>query len=229
MYYAFGNKYPINTKEQIKIANDYMKEYINHFDPVERVLIAANMTKRADDLNVNIDEDWIKTYSRPLKENASFSPEFEQKLEKRKHACEKEGVEKVTLNEKEVDANKFIDKLASMKEEYTPLETIQTLTEFDKAAGFYGKYEVDGDLINPISTVCESSINNEYDAIKLGSDDVTDYSLKRMRENESFMSELRNELGDVAENFKNKPVQTFENLSIGDQEFIAHLVRKYDE
>lgn len=225
MYYAFGNKYPINTKEQVKIANDYMKQYIGHFDPAERVLIAANMVKRADDLGVSLDDDWIKTYSRPLKKNASFSPEFERRLEMRKHACERLGVNKITINNTEVDAGMFIDKIASMKDAYSPLETIQALTEFDKVAGFYGRYDIEDDLINPVSTVCESALNNEYDAVKLAGD-LTDYDLKRLRGDEEFINKLKdNGLEKVAEDFIKNPIDTFDSLSIGDQELFVDLQR----
>ena len=61
MHYAIPakKKYPIETADQVKTAAAYFDKYLESFHPAERATIASAMEKRASDLGVFINNDWL--------------------------------------------------------------------------------------------------------------------------------------------------------------------------
>ena len=78
MNYALrGERYPIETEEQIKVASDYFTNNLPRFSPSDRVEVATNMKKRAEELGIDLDVPWVSNYSRMMNKQADYSPDFE--------------------------------------------------------------------------------------------------------------------------------------------------------
>lgn len=222
MNYALNEgKYPIETADQVKAAAAFFDENIKRFAPVDRVDIAHNLEKRAFDLGVDLGLEWVPNYSRMMKKNASYSPDFEQNVELRKQACVT-GRIKVKCDGKEVVASKLLEKLAAQKEEVTPLNMVSALAEFDKMANL--EYHYDGRLMDPVFTVYGSLNDPQYDFVKLA-EGLTDYDLKKAVVKKQVMTKLASTFGaEFVKDFKNNPVEVFDSMPAPEKELIVNTI-----
>ena len=81
MHYALGLKYPIENPEQVKLASDYFAKYAERFEPRDRIVFAANLEKRAEELKVVIDSQVISNYAKVANLNAKISEYFHKGIE----------------------------------------------------------------------------------------------------------------------------------------------------
>ncbi|HUV85265.1 MAG TPA: hypothetical protein VMV86_06100 [Methanosarcinales archaeon] len=219
MHYALPEKekYPIETEEQVKLANDYFGKYIEKFHPIERASIASNIEKRAEAMNVNLDSGWVSNYAR----RTSYSPDFDIHMSMRKKACADKSI-KISEN-KMVKAADLLQKLADNKDAHKPKDMIYALAQFDKLAGLESRY--DKDMRDPIFTVFGSSNNPGFDIEKL-SGGINEKQLKIAASNEAFIQKLASTFGnDFSRDFKNSPMDIFKSMPDPEKQMIAGFVK----
>jgi len=222
MHYVLNEKFPIETKEQIKTASDYFSKYIQRFTPMDRVVAAVNIEKRAAALDVDITEPWILNYSRVMKKGAGYSPDFEDNIKLRKEACAKLN-SKVNLNEKTIPAVEFLDKIASQKKEIPGIAMMKALQEFDKLANLEQFY--DNDIVDPAMSVFGSLNNPKFDSVKVAGD-ITNYDLISAAMNPEKMEKISNSFGkDISDKFKADPVKTASDMAIPEQSLLEELIK----
>ena len=203
MHYAIGNKYPIETKEQVKIAEDYFTKYLTRIDPADRVAVASRLEKRASELSVELDSDWIINYSRMTKIGKLISPTFEWNLEMRKEASS----DSINIDGIEISSENALQKIAKLKGEGANGDLlVEVISEFDKAAGLVDKY--DNSIVDPILTVYGNLANPRFDAVKVA-EGVTDYDLTRASNNEEVLTKIAEVFGDdMSSRFSDTPMTT---------------------
>ena len=217
MHYALKNQYPIDTEEQLKTAAVYFGKYINRFDPAQRSAIATNMEKRASDLGVNIDSDWIKNYSRITKESSIYSPDFERNVELRKQAC-LVGKIKVSVNGTKMSGEKVLEKISEQKNNIKPSDMADLISDFDKLAGLEGLY--DNRIYDPIYTVFGSNYDADYDRTKLASG-ISSTNIRAAACDKEFIDKVAGVFGqDFAKDFQHNPVGIFESMPAPEKELI---------
>lgn len=221
MHYALGKKYPIETKEQVKIAEDYFTKYLTRFDPADRVIAASNIEKRANQVGAGISEGWITNYSRMTKISAQISPTFEHNINLRKEACD----ETVEIQGRSVSAYDALDKIAQLRAEGAKGELlIQALEEFDKVACLENDY--DSTIVDPVMTVYGNLSNPEFDTVKLA-EGITDYSAKRASCDEEVLTKIASTFGnEVAESFKNYPMNTLLSTTGPELDILSSMIRE---
>ena len=222
MHYALPSqsKYPIETEEQLKLANDYFGKYLDKFHPTERAEIAGHIEKRADDLNADFDSGWIKNYSR----RTNYSPDFDFHMKMRKEACVGRAIK---VGENEVSAQNVLEKIAEKKSELKPGEMVYLIADFDKTAGLESFY--DRRMRDPIFTVFGSAVRPDYDIEKRASG-ITDKSLKKVAADEGFISKLASSFGPgFANDFKDSPVDIYNSMPAPEKELINGLVKTASE
>ena len=222
MHYALKNEsYPIETEEQLKIATDYFDKNITKFSPIDRVGISHNMEKRASELNVNLDLEFVPNYSRMMKKNAGYSPDFEYNMKLRKEACEVNKVE-VKLGDQLVKAAELIGKLTDNKDNVTPLNMVSSISELDKLANLESHY--DERVMDPVFTVFGSNANPNFDSIKLA-EGVSDVELKKAANDKSFISKIAETFGaNFADDFKSSPVDIFKSMPAPEKQLIVDKI-----
>lgn len=218
MHYALPGykKYPIETEEQVKLAHDYFTKYLNKFYPVDRAVIASNLEKRASDLQMDLDGGWIRNYSR----REGYSPDFNLHMKMRKEACVGR---KIKIDEKEIDAQSVLEKVAEQKDKLKPGEMMVLVADFDKKAGLENMY--DRRLRDPVFTVFGSQARPNFDQVKLA-EGITEESLKKLVRNEDVLSKLASTFGDgFVTDFKSDPVSLFKSMPAPEKEVISGIVK----
>jgi len=219
MHYALPGKekYPLETEEQVKLANDYFGKYLEKFHPVERATIAANIEKRAEQLNMDCGSGWIKNYSR----RNNYSPEFDVHMKMRKEACA--GL-KIKIGDKNIDAQEILEKIASQKSDLSPAKMMYLIADFDKRACVENLY--DKRFRDPIFTVFGSSSMPNFDLEKVGACQCPADDLKKAVKSKNVMSKIASTFGEGFTNdFKSNPVGIFESMPKPEQELISGLVK----
>ena len=205
MHYAIGNKYPIETPEQVKIAEDYFTKYFTRLEPADRVIVATNLEKRAEELGMETEEDWIINYSRMTKEARQVSPTFEANLVMRKEALQEKADDLITIDGKQVRAGDALMKIAEMKVAGAHGDVlVQTIEEFDKTAGI--EYAYDNKIVDPVMTVYGNLANPKFDAVKIAGD-LTDYDIKRKANDPEVLEKIAEQFGkEAAQRFHQIPL-----------------------
>lgn len=54
--YALGDKYPLNSYEQVKTAAEYFEDFAHHFTPADRRAYSVALVKRASELAISVGE-----------------------------------------------------------------------------------------------------------------------------------------------------------------------------
>lgn len=220
--YALKNKYPINDAGQLKTAAEYFDKYLSRFDAGDRAVIATNLEKQAQALHVDLDMGWIANYSRCLKEGSGYSPDFDQNMGMRKHACES-GKIMIKVGEQVLPAAALVDKLAAKKDELSPHAMMSAIDHLDKTAGITSLY--DSRILDPVFTVFGSLANPEYDAVKVA-EGVTDYGMRKFACVDGAQAQIEAKLGkEVAESFMKGPIETFNKLGAVEKTALAEVVR----
>jgi hypothetical protein len=80
MRYAIDGKYPVETKEQLEKTATYFDKFLPRFHPKDRIKIASVMSKRASELGVCLDRDWVNNYSRATSDVSGSSYLFGMKI-----------------------------------------------------------------------------------------------------------------------------------------------------
>lgn len=220
MRYALPTKqkYPIETVEQVKTAALYFDKYIANIHPAERAAIAENMEKRASELGILLENDWVHNYNR---KGTAYSPDFDMHMRMRKEACASKGIDH---NGKRIRAAELLDKIASLKTHIQPKEMVDLLNDFDKKASLVSDY--DRKIRDPFFTVYGSSTNPTYDMRKIASD-MSAKQLEHVALKEGFISKLASAYGkDFADGFKQDPINVYDSMPTPDKQNILNIARE---
>ena len=215
MNYALPSqkKYPIETVEQIKTASEYFSKYITNFHPAERAAIAFNMEKRAGDLGVNLNKEWVSNYAR---RGTQYSPDFELHMQMRKEAC---AGKSVSIGGKKFNACEVLEKVASRKISTSPKDMADLLYDFDKKAGLTALY--DHAIRDPLYTVYGSNNNPDFDKLA-DSDSVME--VKRASQREGFIKKIAAAFGDgFAADLKRNPEPIFKSMPAPEKQIITEM------
>jgi hypothetical protein len=222
MHFVLKDKYPIETVEQVKTASVYFETHLRRFDFVDRSVAATAIEKRASELNVKLNSDWIKNYGRMLKKQASYSPTFDSAIKARKDMCAHYNV-KIANEGTYIDSKILLEKIAAEKDAMDPSDMVSTLAEFDKLARLDLHY--DSRIMDPIMSVFGNLIDSNYDRVKIAGD-LFDTDFQSAAANPSVIIAINNSLGeDIGRDFGINPSATYENMSSANQALIEDIIR----
>jgi hypothetical protein len=222
MNYALnGDCYPIETKEQVKTATQFFTSNLVRFSPFERAEIAYNLEKRAEELNIDLDLPWVTNYSRLMKKEANYSPDFSKNMAMRWDMCNNYKVE-AKIGDSLVKAAELIDKLVAEQKTTNPVRMVAAIAEFDKQANLEGHY--DNRIMDPVFTVFGSLNSPNYDFIKIAEcagKPVGIKHLKKSAKNKRFMSKMSSLMGkDFADGYSKDPETIFSSIPNPEQQLI---------
>lgn len=204
MFHALGDRYPIDTPEEVKMACDYFEQYHRVMPMEDRRQYALNVAKRAETFH-------MKTGS-ALQNYAATTPASEDYIKiafdlRKQHLTDPTNA--AVLDE-------LLEKRASM----VPATLVTILTEFDKQAGLdemYGVYVPD-----PYNTVFMAK-KAEDDLVVLGADTIRLSDLRRYAD--THFSTLQKYWGeDFAVKFQKDPQSTFKGLPREQQRVLMRTV-----
>lgn len=217
--FAIGNKYPINTKEQVKLAMDYFDVHLNKFNPYDRVVIASGIKKQAAKLKIDADTGWIHNYSRLEKKAAQYSPEFENSIKRRQDFMRQKGIDKVASSGMPINASALLEKIAEHKDEWKPVTMVQNLYEFDKLAGLEEEYDLN--INDPVMSVVGSNIRPKFDGIKIAGD-FNSYDLANLRCDNDTIEKIASVFeNQTSENFKEDVINAVTHMSNEERSILA--------
>ena len=222
MHYALrDDRYPIETAEQIKTASVYFSNNLSRFSPSDRVEIATNMEKQAEVLGVELNQPWVTNYSRMMKKEASYSPEFESNMRRRKEICDVYNVQ-ISVGDKMVKAAEMVDKLIGEKNQTEPIHMVAAVGEFDKLAKL--EYHYDDRIMDPVFSVFGSHGNPDFDLEKIACS-LTAKTIKKASKNKDFMKKVGSLMGAVfATDFEKNPVDIFKSLPHPEQQLMSEQI-----
>jgi len=201
--FALGERYPLDSYEQVKTAAVYFQEFGKHFSPEDRHEYCVNLVKRASELSIEVSPD-VQRYG-----SETYAPEEEIKaaFDIRRNFLLDE-VEKLVLTELE-------EKRAMLE----PDLFCTALEEFDKLAGL--NYHYDSHIPDAYYSTYGVKEAEEYSFIN-GNDMVTEKGLIRF--GKTMHKSLSSSFGsDFAEEFRKDPVGIFKSLPLSQKKMIMHM------
>jgi hypothetical protein len=221
MHYALrDDRYPIETVDQIKLASEYFTHNLDRFSPSDRVEVATKMEKRAEELNYDMDIPWVTNYSRMMKKEASYSPEFEKNMNARKDICNVYHVE-VNVGGNMVKAAELIDKMIGEKNQTEPMQMVVALSEFDKLAKLEAHY--DTRVTDPVFTVYGSNYDPDFDMEKIACSGkaIAAKAIRKASKDKKFIEKMSSMMGtEFAADFQKSPVTIFESMPSPEQQLM---------
>jgi len=208
--FALGSKYPINTAQQIKTAQEYFKENVNRFDPYSRREYAVKVAHAAESFGLPLEES-IQSYS-----GNKYSSDLENHLAVRYSILQKE--------ESPPEVRDSLIKVASMVTKLPPHEFAEALSEFDSATGL-NRYWDNGVMDPWYSTFCIEKVAMGMGGLKaklsVGDMTITEEELKLLSQD---MRKLRNLFGEeFALSFSKDPVSIFKSMPLPQKKVIARM------
>ncbi len=204
-HYALGERYPLDSYEQVKAASAYFDEFGKRMAPEDRREYCKNMIKRATALGIPVSDDARKYGAE------SFAPEEEIKV-----ALD---ARRSLLDDKKLIG--ALDKLAGVRKQMDPEFFCMTLTEFDKTAGLDFLY--DRDVPDPFFSTYgfekEATFSEVIGNIRVTEADLEYLAMKRLPLVKGTFSE------NLAEKFRQNPVGTFKALPLAQRRVLANMAR----
>lgn len=199
------HKYPIDTEEQVKEATAYFSKYADQFDLDSREEYSENLVKRANELDVDIDNDRINKYA---SDQRADDGQFKLALEARKgYVSEKETKE-------------ALDVIFEKRANFETSTLTDVIKEFDKEAGIDKFW--DNKFPSPQETVkmAEAEKTAQAQAATYNGQSVTDEDIKNIPEDklEEHFDEMQ------IDELMNDPLQVFKALPKAHKEIIIKLV-----
>jgi len=206
--YALRSEYPIDSAQEVKLAAGYFSKYASQFtDPKDRNIFASNVLNRANELNVNIQDN----HKEGLEKFAStrFNPYIDHALNERKML--------VSSNERSVE---FLEKLATARKTASPQKVADLLYEFDKKAGV-SKYW-DSKIKDPYQAVMgvEKTASHRFN---IGDGTMTDKDLINVLNDKKAEQYLGKAVIEAA---KKNPIAIFESLPKPNKEVLYNIYKK---
>jgi len=200
--YIIFDKYPIDTYDQVKLANAYFKEYWREFTPEQRHEYCVKLAKRMEDLNLELPSN-VERYG-----SEKFAQDVDRYVNHRKNFVGEE-------------FHPVLDMLLEKQAYVKPTTFAEALEEFDKVAGI-DKYW-DSKLTDPYKST--------FGPTKLASDDWV-YTDLGLHIEESDLSNLarrnikivKDQFGEeFAFKFMKSPKTTFLSLDKDTKVILARM------
>lgn len=203
--YTIFNKYPIDTYEQVKLANDYFKEYWREFTPEQRHEYCVKLAKRMEDLNIEPTSD-VKRYG-----SEKFAHDVSRYVSYRKN---------FVLEDYHPVLDMLLEKQAFVK----PLTFAAALEEFDKIAGI-DKYW-DSKLHDPYKSTfgSEKIASDDWVYTELGLHIEESDLINLARRNIKIVKDQFGE--EFAFKFMKSPKSTFNALDSDTKIILARMASK---
>jgi hypothetical protein len=197
--YALGNRYPIDSYAQVKMAEAYFTENRSHFLPVERHEYCMNLTERAASLDIDLDKD-IRKYG-----SSQYAPadEIDIALTMRRNL--------LLQND---PAREILDKLAEARPSLPPKAFAEALEEFDKVAELnhqwdYFVYDPYFSTYGTSEKTASEKVDEFVDTI--GNARVTGKQLKDVSHTKSL--QIKDIFGcDFSDEFRKDPVSIYDSM-----------------
>jgi hypothetical protein len=200
---ALGERYPLDSYAQVKMAAAYFTENQAQFTPAERHEYCMNLVSRADELAIEMPSD-ISKYG-----SASYAPADQIKvaMDIRRHELS------------DPNALALLDELQE-KQAMLPADLFcAVLEEFDKTAGL--QYAYDKTVPDPFYSTYGVKAAEDYSYID-GNDHVTEQELKWF--GKTRHKQLVTTFGDeFAEEFRKDPVGIFKSLPKDQKKMVLHM------
>lgn len=181
------DKYPIDTYEQIKIANDYFDKYWKDFSPAERRDYALQLKTRADTLLANTSE-LINKYA------STEYGDIEVFLTARKYFAPKEEHQTLDL---------LLEKSAYVK----PETFAEALKEFDLVIGLDSKW--DKEIKDPYLSTFSKIAEKKNIILNKDGTTVSEYDLKHLAKKTDLLSEQFSK--EFVEDFITNPKKVYDS------------------
>jgi hypothetical protein len=213
-------KYPLDSYIQVKTASEYFDTYANHMSPQMRREFAANLVKRAQDLDIDT-SDLVRKYGA-----GTFAPEEEIKA-----AFDARRLE-VAHNKAALDLLGEVEKVARFRmwkeasvetpKSYEPHEVVELLAEFDKVAGLEHHY--DRTIPDPYYSIYGFEKTAKEDAYSevIGNEMVTEADLKRLARIGALG--VKTTFGmEFQEEFLKDPVGIFKSMPLAQKKMLMRM------
>lgn len=210
-HYAIGNRYPLTSLPQVKMAASYFEEHWRAFSPDDRREFAYNLVKRAEDLGA-LHEIGPKA--------DLYGGELTQDRDRIKHAF----ALREEFVRQEEDKQAF-DKVASVTYNLPPTVALKALDSLDKLAGLsrlYDRFLPDpyASLLVPAS---EKRASNQFSE-QVGTETILEIELEDLARR-GFESIRHYFKDDVAFKMRENPVDTFKKLSPDQKKLMTRLAK----
>lgn len=199
-----GDRYPVDSMDQVKMAADYFTEYKRQFEPRDRHEYCTKLAARMGELNMSVPEE-IARYG-----SDTYSADIDSMLMQRK----------VLVGEDLVSA---IETLIEKRASFPPESFVEALEEFDKLAGL--NYFWDSRIPDPFYTtfgpsvekLAEESWTWDQNGARVNLDD-----LENLARNGVHL--MKKSFGDdFAKSFSKSPKSTFESLPLPNKLMVARM------
>lgn len=203
--FALGDRYPLDTFEQVKMASSYFDEFWKRMDPADRREYCVKLAERAEELNIPI--------SKTAAAYAGTTYATYDRL-KTAHDCRVN----VLREAKHLD---LLEAIFEKRAELEPELFAETLHEFDKLASI--DYYYDRDVVDPfLSTFSEKRAEDDNWKETIGNDYITAAVLKRFASGKLAVVEAA--FGDdFAKEFRKDPIGIFKSLPREQRKIVARM------
>jgi hypothetical protein len=202
---ALGDRYPIDTPEEVKQASDYFDQYRREMTVEDRREYALKVAARADLFRVHV-SDALRSY-------ASTTPASPAEV-------------KVAMDLRELYLRDETDKkvlraLQAKHASMVPETFVTILHEFDKQAGLDVYYGIN--VPDPYNSVYSTKRAEEGDMVVAGTEigrteDLKAYALTHLEKLTKYWGP------EFAEKFRKNPVGTFQGLPVEQQRVLLRTV-----
>jgi hypothetical protein len=206
--YALGNRYPLDSYEQVKIASTYFGTHGHEFLPEDRRTFCKALVKRAEALNIFINDE-VRHYG-----GEDFAtPEMLKVAHDSRIGLLLDQGQRALLTA-------LFEKAA----ELGPDLFAETLSEFDKIAGL--NYLYDSDIADPFYSTFYKAAEQEYSYVE-GNLVVTESSLRALAGSNRHL--LKHTFGeDFVKEFCKDPVGIFKSMPKDQKKIIGRLAGDTD-
>ena len=210
--YALGDRYPLDSYEQVKMASSYFSEYLRHFEPCERREFAVKLAHRMEELYLPIPE----TTRKYAGSGYASEPEFKLAMDIRKN---------VIIDSRYKD---LLDVLTEKRAELAPAAFVTMLEEFDKYAGVHNYYNSgvpDAYLSTygaDASAAQDKLAASDGETVAVGNESVTVGDLKHL--SVSGRTQLISQWGEeFADEFRKDPKHIYDTLPPAQKTLIIRM------
>jgi len=205
-----GARYPIDTATQVEKAFSYFEKYASRFTPHERHVFCANVSRRADELGMQIPETIAKYGAATMAKDAGVQ------IYKRQRMFREGTSEHGLLQE-------MREKCASIKPEVMAV----ALEKFDRDNNLDQMW--DNGLPDPYYSIFGVEKVAEWSFVD-GNDRIDETRLNRLSKDVTFRKTICEHFGkDMLEEFISNPKQIFDSLPLDSKRIIMRMSQQVEE
>lgn len=205
-----GARYPIDTATQVEKASSYFEKYASRFTPHERHVFCANVSRRADELGMQIPETVAKYGAATMAKDAGVQIYRRQRMFR-------EGTSEHGL------LQEMREKCAAIKPEVLAV----ALEKFDRDNNLDQMW--DNGLPDPYYSIFGVEKVAEWSFVD-GNDRIDETRLGRLSKDVTFRKTICEHFGkDMLEEFIRNPKQIFDSLPLDSKRIIMRMSQQVEE